>query len=125
MKKFFKYLDVQLDTRWLYTPSHTVVVPALLNKATVEDELTIWIKTEKSVFNLWYIDIIDPTIEADVDELLALWGMHWIKAITTTEAKQMLLDNWYTEISTDVIEISPEQVWIDNEIIPQKTLEII
>ena len=125
MKKWFKYVDVQLDKRGYYTPSHTVVVPALVGKATVEDEQTIGIQTPASTFNLWYINIIDETITADVDELLALGGMHWIKAITTTEAKQMLLDNWYTEISTDVIEIAPEMVWIDWEIIPQKTLTII
>ena len=123
MKKFFKYIDVQLDTRWLYTPSHTIRVPALYNKATVEDEHTIGISTPNSVFNLWYINISDLTIEPYIDELLALWGMHWIKAITNAEAKQMLLDNWYIETTPDTFEISPanDEMWI---VIEARYLEI-
>ena len=94
-KKFFKYLDVQLWRRWKYTPSYTITIPALEWKAKVEDEQTIGITTPNSVFNLGYVEIIDPTIETTVDELFTLWGMHGIKAITVEEARTMLDENGY------------------------------
>jgi len=71
-KRFFKYVDVQLDKRGKYTPSHTIYVPALADKAKVEDEITIGIETPNSTFNLGYVDVIDQTIDADVTELFAL-----------------------------------------------------
>ena len=97
MKRWFKYVDVMLWKKWVYTPSYTIIVPALVWKATIEDEITIWIQTPNSVFNLGYVDVIDQTIDVYVTELFALWGMHWIKEITNTEARDILIANWYVE----------------------------
>jgi hypothetical protein len=124
MKKFFKYVDISLDKKGLYTPSHTIYIPALYGKAIVQDEITSWIKTPNSVFNFWYIDIQDVSVETAIDELLALWGIHWIKAITTTEAKAMLTANGYVEDPVNGFEISPETTDVDWTIIPSKFLII-
>lgn len=109
-KRYFTYADVMLDKRWVYTPSHTIYIPTLIGKAEVFDEAKMGISTPDSLLNFWYINqpIPDWPVSDSITKLMNLPNMHWITEISQNDAKQMLLDNWFTEVSTNTIELHPE-----------------
>lgn len=123
MKRFFTYCDIMLDSRGRYTPSHTIYIPKLIWKAEVFDEVKLWIETPNSLLNFWYVEILDESINDDITTLFSLPNMHWIREITNTEAKQLLLDNWYIEIDTNIVRIREESIDdITWETIPEITI---
>ena len=111
MKICYKYLPINLDKRWAYYPNHQIKVPALEWKAVVYDESNYPLKSPNTIYEYGFIDIIDATIEADVQDLIStLWVAVWMKKITVTEMQDTLELNGYTEVSPLVYEIVPASV---------------
>ena len=107
----FKYIPIQINRTNLYYPNHQIKVPALEWKAVVYDESNYPLKSENTIYEYGFIDIIDATIEADVQDLIStLWVAVWMKKITVTEMQDALELNGYTEVSPLVYEIVPASV---------------
>lgn len=128
MKRFyFDYLDMHLDRRWNYTPSHSVYVPTLIGKAVVYDEANTPISTPNSDFNFGYIEVSDVTKEAVVQDILTRkWPALWMNEITLTQARAMLDANWYTHDGNYLYTIVP--AWtneLTGEPTPAVTLNVV
>ena len=116
-------MPINLDKRGLYYPNHQIKVGALLWKAVVYDESNYPLKSPNTIYEYGFIDIIDPTIENDIIDLIdTLWVAVWMKAITTTEMITALETNWYTWVNW-VYEIVAETEMM-GETIPAVTLTI-
>jgi len=111
MKICFKYIPIKLGRKGKYYPNYMIEVSALEWKAVVYDESNYPLKSPNTIYEYGFIDIIDSTIEADVQDLIStLWVAVWMKKITVTEMQDTLELNGYTEVSPLVYEIVPASV---------------
>ena len=123
MKICFKYLPIQLERKGKYYPNHQIDVPLLEWKTVVYDESNYPLKSPNTIYEYGFIDILDPTVEADVLDLIdTLWVAVWLKKITTLDFQTALEANGYTWVN-GVYEITPEITDIDGTVIPAVILD--
>ena len=124
-KIFYKYLPIQLDRRGQYFPNFMVKVPQLEWKAVIYDESNYPLKSPNTIYQYGFIDIIDTTATADIQDLLTtIWVAAGMKEITAEEMRGALTTNGYTATG-NVFEIQPELTDMDMQTIPAVLLEVI
>ena len=126
MKICYKYLPINLDKRWAYYPNHQIKVPALEWKAVVYDESNYPLKSPNTIYEYGFIDIIDTTVQSDVQDLISTLGIAvWMKEITAEEMRGALDENWYVHDGNYNYTIREEITWMGEENAPAVTLAII